>query len=545
MPEKEFNLIDEAWVQLMKPDGRIEEASLADALLRAHEFADLGGETQTQNIAVLRLLLAVLHTVFSRVDENGEDAPLADGDADTALERWEALWESGRFPEKPITDYFAQWHERFWLFHPERPFMQALSAQEGTKCTAAKLIGELSESGNKARLFQTRAGEGKKSLSYAEAARWLLYLNGFDDAALKPHIPKEKRQNTISLGWLGRLGLIYAKGKNLYETLMLNLVLLNDEEPWGNPLPDWEREQPRETELRMIAMPDNQAALLTMRSRLIWLNREQGVVTGYGILCGDAFQNSNDAFCEQMTVWRQEPEKKGQASYYYPRTHIAARQMWRDFANMFITSERKGVPGVVRWVQTLQETGVLQRKEYIQFAITGNRYDSAQKSAVTDSIGDSLTLHTALFSQMNEGWRRRIAEEIQKCDNAAGAVGNLAGDIYLAGGGDTETVSTVRRQTGEQWYAQLNQPFRRWLLSISPETDAVDEKISEWHRTAREKALLLGRTLVEQAGDKALFGRTIELKSGSKTKKQHYSAPEAYLWFRAKIYKEYPKEGEA
>ena len=40
--------------------------------------------------AVLRLLLAVLFTVFSRVDAKGKPQPLAQ--SDDALERWSELW---------------------------------------------------------------------------------------------------------------------------------------------------------------------------------------------------------------------------------------------------------------------------------------------------------------------------------------------------------------------------------------------------------------------------------------------------------------------
>lgn len=543
MPEKEFNLIDEPWVRVLNADGSTSEVSLRDALVRAHEFIDLGGETQTQNIAVLRLLLAVVHTVFSRMDENGEDAPLED--EEMALDRWAALWENSALPEQPIAAYLDKWHERFWLFHPERPFMQAVSAENGTKCAASKLIGELSESGNKLRLFQSRAGEGKQSLSYAEAARWLLYLNGFDDAALKPHIPKDQRQTTISVAWLGRLGLLCAKGKNLCETLLLNLTLLkNGSELWDEARPDWEREVPREEELRKVAVPNDPAAMLTLRSRLILLSRENGRVNGYGILCGDSFDSEN-AFAEQMTVWRYMPEKKGQAAYYYPQMHMAEKQMWRDFANMFAGAEHTRLPGVVEWAAALQKHKILDRKEYIQFATVGNRYDSSQKSAVTDSVGDSLTFHTELFGELHAGWRSRIAEEIQRCDTVAFELGRLAGNIHIAGGGDTENASDAGKPVKEQWYAGLDQPFRIWLRSIEPETDAIDEKIGAWQQEARSMALALGRKLVAQAGEKALFGRTIEQKSGSKTKKQHYSAPEAYLWFQAKIYKEYPKEGQA
>lgn len=85
MKEKEFNLLEDPWIRVRRPDCAIEEVSLTDALLRAHAYAGLAGELPTQDVAVLRLLLAVLHTVVCRYDPQGRESPLRD--EDDALER--------------------------------------------------------------------------------------------------------------------------------------------------------------------------------------------------------------------------------------------------------------------------------------------------------------------------------------------------------------------------------------------------------------------------------------------------------------------------
>ena len=66
METMEFNLLREPWVRVRTQDGTIRTVSLTDALLHAHAYVDLAGEMPTQDAAMLRLLLAVLHTVFSR-----------------------------------------------------------------------------------------------------------------------------------------------------------------------------------------------------------------------------------------------------------------------------------------------------------------------------------------------------------------------------------------------------------------------------------------------------------------------------------------------
>lgn len=111
MADKEFNLLDENWVRVITPECEIKEVSLTDAIVHSHEYSGLCGELPTQDVAVMRLLLAVLHTVFSRVNEDGEPAPLED--PDEALERWKAIWDMGHIPEKPVRDYLESQHEKF------------------------------------------------------------------------------------------------------------------------------------------------------------------------------------------------------------------------------------------------------------------------------------------------------------------------------------------------------------------------------------------------------------------------------------------------
>ena len=210
MKEIEFNLLTEPWIRVRLRDNTVREVSLTEALVSAQDYVDLAGEMPTQNAAVLRLLLAVLFTVFSRVDAKGKPQPLAQ--SDDALERWSELWQLGRFPAEPVRDYLEQWKDRFWLFHPTHPFWQVPQAKIGTEYGAAKLNGEMSESSNKLRLFPLYAGQSKEQLSYPQAARWLLCVNGYDDTSAKP---KGKGLPSVGAGWLGKIGFIQAQGLSL------------------------------------------------------------------------------------------------------------------------------------------------------------------------------------------------------------------------------------------------------------------------------------------------------------------------------------------
>ena len=72
MQEKEFNLLEESWIKVITPSLEQKEVSLLDVILHAHEYTSLSGETPTQDVALLRVLLALVETIFYRYNENGE-----------------------------------------------------------------------------------------------------------------------------------------------------------------------------------------------------------------------------------------------------------------------------------------------------------------------------------------------------------------------------------------------------------------------------------------------------------------------------------------
>ena len=107
------------------------------------------------------------------------------------LQRWKFLWDKGEFPFSIIEKYLKEYQERFFLFHPKKPFMQVTDLcddqgvighpGENESKNLANLVdlkkfnNEINESGNSVRLYKTRNGQLSGQLSYAEAARWLVH----------------------------------------------------------------------------------------------------------------------------------------------------------------------------------------------------------------------------------------------------------------------------------------------------------------------------------------------------------------------------------
>lgn len=541
MEQMEFNLLDEPWIRVMTEDCTVVERSLMQVLLNSHRYQRLAGELPTQDVALLRLLLAILQTVFYRVDPEGEDDPIEDRAA--AIRRWQALWNAGRFPVQPIRTYLEIWKDRFWLFHPEHPFYQVPAAAVGTKFKASKLNGELSESAHKMRLFPLRDGEEKETLSYAEAARWLVTLIGFDDSA------STKKETGTGTGWLGDRVNVYAIGENLFETLILNLVFLKDGRyVWAENMPAWEQPTMTTAKKREIPLPDNQAELLTLQSRRLILSREENRVTGFSSTGGDFFGKEGrvNTFSEQMTLWRAGKTPKNAVPQFVPAPVDPWRQMWRDFEVILGRREDTHIPGVVAWLTELRRKNVIPRK-YVHITSVGVTYDS-KKGSIADIVSDHLDFQMSLLDAAGELWIVLVGGEIHLIDKVARALGALAEGLYLAQGGQLDGAGKKARQSQRDegmrlLYAAVDLPFREWLAHIGAQhEDDENTRAQEqqcWRSIVFRIADNLGREMVRDAGTAAFTGRWIVnemaetngrffTKTNGERKSVFYSSPTEY-----------------
>ena len=346
--DREFNLIDEPWICVRDNGCEVKEISIRQVFEHAQDYTELAGETKTQDMAVLRFLLAVIYTVFSRYDKNGDEVDPED-DINYLTDNWIEVYRSGKFPMKPFEKYFEKWYDRFWLFDEEYPFYQSNKVNGKGKATSiAKMIGSLFESANKPRLFSDRNNDGRL-LSYSEAVRWLLHIICFDDTAAKQPVPKKS--------WVSILGLIAVRGNNLFETLMLNYNAESDSEyDVYVSTPSWEKDNNKAEFNTLIPVPDNQAALLSLMSRRVYLCRENGKVNGYYISGGDYFEEV-EVFGEQMTLWRSYKEKGSDSIKYKPQLHKPSTKAWQEFGSIAAlegdeNSSTARKPGVIAHIES-------------------------------------------------------------------------------------------------------------------------------------------------------------------------------------------------
>ncbi|MDR3349337.1 MAG: type I-E CRISPR-associated protein Cse1/CasA [Acidaminococcales bacterium] len=525
--EKDFDLLNNRWILVLNAKGEVEEISLLEFFRRAHELKSLAGELVTQDVAMLRLLLAIVYAVFTKFDANGNPSPLKN--ISDALKRWEQIWQLRQFPLGAIEKYLKKYEERFYLFHPERPFYQVPALDKGTPYSAAKLMGDLSESSNKVRLFALKTGRGKKHVGKAEAARWLLHLNAFDDTSSKPST-RGAGLPSIGAGWLGKLGLVFAVGANMFETLLLNFVLADEKQTvFSNGKTTWEQDKINKAERVKISVPDSMPELLTLQSRRVLLEKtaDGEYVSGYKLLGGDGFEKDN-AVIEQMTLWN--TKVNGNLTVFSPKRHDPARFLWRDFPALVANSQDFRKPGVVRWV------GILKNQKLI-----GNKLASFQTASIKygdkdffidDVFSDSITLNADLLTELGGEYVGRIVGLLDKTDKCVKALGYLAANIAAAAGGsEVQNISGVSEEAREQAYFSLDKPFRNWLAGVDPEKDDLDDIAAEWLQKMSRIVTKQGEQIVAQAGEKAFVGRYKEIKG----KRVAQTAAKAFSSFKMAI----------
>lgn len=560
--EKEFNLLTEPWIRVFTSEGKVEEHNLTDVLIHSHKYLRLAGETPVQDVAILRLLLAVMQTVAYRYDEDGNrilpDSP------EEALGRWGSIWQAGKLPEREIREYLEKWEERFWLFHVEFPFYQVpyvekpkdtskdkpkgRDPEKWTEYKASKLNGEILESNHKQRLFANRSGAKKEALEFAEAARWLVYISAFDDVAVK---------SGSGVAWPGKLGLTYSFGDNLFETIMLNLVLTRERSIWSAPRPVWERKRTETTKKNEVPVPENQAELLSFQSRQIFLLREGDCVTGFMMKGGDHFEELN-ADIEQMTAWIR-VEEKGKQPYHKARKYTDA-QVWRILSCIIPAADSTTwKPGVVVWTSLLKKKHYLDKKRVIHFHTLSVDYGE-HSSAVVDTYGDYLDVCPSILLEAGNQYMNMVQHEVEICEKLATCFFRLAIHVAMAAGNESRDIQSkakdLRFASGdimgdqkykkynrnsigiyekEQFYNRIDIPFRRWLLSIDPEQDTdLNALKSIWRRDVYRIARNYAEEIFHQAGEQAFVGHKYVDENKKET---YYTSIEAFNYFCYKLNK--------
>ncbi|MDO5028611.1 MAG: type I-E CRISPR-associated protein Cse1/CasA [Bacillota bacterium] len=508
-----YNLLYEKWIPVVVGKGaETKLVSIRDVFENASDYLALACDTKAQEFSVLRILLAINHTVFSRFDFEGEvyeylqvdenyvqlenaveeEAYLYEDDLENT---WLDIWESKKFPQI-IFDYLEKWEERFYLFDDKYPFMQVtekdvrpdlLGNHNPTKISGKNINRLISESGNKISLFSPKNdfGSNKEILKEDEIARWFLTFQGYSGLSDKRAYGTEKYKS--SKGWLFDLGGIYLEGTNLFETLMLNTVLYSEENYFLNiQKPAWEYSS--EELLKKYLKKNNPlsiAELYTTWSRAIYISPNTNPdepFSMYIVKLPDI--DHGDKFLEPMTIWKL--NKNGDyKDKITPKKHPANQAMWRSFGLITVEdhkAEAVRVPGVIAWYKKMSQLIDLPKIKIN--AISMKDDGNATSWVPVDEIYDYLFVDEVVIKDdEKEGWTPRVNATVEETKFAISVVyKKFLNDIREIR--NIESYGFSNRKIEELYYL-VDQPFREWISSIEKDDDK-DLKILEWRKTLKK-----------------------------------------------------------
>ena len=521
MKNPEFNLLDEPWIPVRLLDGTIADVGLLELLRRTTDIADLACELPTQSIAIQRLVLAVAYRVATPRDTRD----------------WVRQWEDGA-PTEQMIEYLERWRDRFYLFGGRFPFMQVADLRTAKDSVSGleKLIADVP---NGEQFFTTRHGRALACIPPSEAARWLVHAQAYDPSGIRSGAVGDSQVKggkgyPIGPSWCGHVGLVWLKGKDLDETLVLNLIPadaaglrgVESSTEWGAC--SWEAAEPENAVRGDYSLLDPSGTprdvsiprLLTWHSRRIRLVGDSSGVTGVVLAQGDKLAPQEMRLYEPQSLWRYSTpqSKKFKTDVYMPRKFEAGRALWRN------------LPGTLPTVTTVQGVDKQPKQEFLPSATLSFHYqlDNAlieatypkvmriqavgvtygpQEATFDDIYSDELTLSVAVMRVEREDLSAEIDRQVRLTEEVARDVGTLAANLARAAGESGDGAGDgARDRAKELFFSAVDTDFRTWLSQVDGHESARDAG-RRWERALRQHATDIQAELVRGASSSAIIGR--------------------------------------
>ena len=524
-----YNLLDEDWIVVLRKDsGAVENVSLLTLFEHAQEYRSLAGEMEMQNFAILRVLLAILTTVFTRVDASGEeyewlqldgsekliieeavDEDDADDYIDALSDTWEAIWKQHCFPAAVI-QYLKAWHERFYLLDKDYPFFQVTkkdlterlpTGKNGTQFAGKQINRLISESNNKEAIFAPIVGQKKSCMTEAELARWLITMQGYIGTADKTKFPKENKDKD-SKGWLYDIGGIYMAGDDLFETLWMNTMLYHTEDDIRYTItpqsPCWEDEPSGRLDAILAGKPmKNLAALYTVWSRAAYISPAWIGGTEVSVEAVKLTEIAHEnAFLEPMTLWSY--SKTGEhKDKFMPKAHKPMQALWRSFGLLIPENGNAKAkrPGIMDYYHRIAH--FLDNRMVKLHAVSMLPDGNATSWMPVDEVTDTLSLNEIILTDdESDGWSVRVRNIVAETKSIVEGVYKSFLKNVAKVRGIKEDAFVEAHQAA--LYEKIDSPFREWLWRIQPADDkAAKERIwkTELYQIAMREAEQLMRHL--------------------------------------------------
>lgn len=530
-----FNLVKDPWIKAIDFDSNTRTVSILELLKNADKFWGLANDIQIQDLSILRLLLAILTTIYSRV--NAEGKPYAwltlddqmrvthveeeKFDISKLFNTWKKLKEKGNF-DPAVEDYLNRNQEEFNFFG-SKPFYQVsraiyekyIAEYEATKKKKSKKVKKkttrrkkektadvtikqlnrlISESNNSSNPFSPKTTTLKNDMPLDQLIRWAITYQNFTGTADKVKLD----ERSASRGWTYGSASTYIKGKNLFETLIYNLILVNNEHPhnvnyslqdpiWEQEYEKWIKKRRQEDLSKELAhVPQNIAELYTVQSRLLYIDWSTGKPSIFTIAMPKL--NNIDAYQEPMTTWRK--DKKGNYVPIYQSKNTMNRAIWRTFGNLVPTNSEDRDPklGALNWLMRLRENNYFSSEERINlisiYLIGNGKPDSGPIGQVVDNMQINADVLFDSNPAKANYWPGLIEDMVEVTQDCVQKYSNLiwhTEKFRHRSSSSSQDASSIANRYVEEMYDLLNQPFNDWLGSLSNDEDRI-AKVGIWEK---------------------------------------------------------------
>ncbi|TBU90902.1 type I-E CRISPR-associated protein Cse1/CasA [Phytopseudomonas dryadis] len=462
-----FSLLDEPWLAVRMHDGQVRELGLLELFERASEISALAETAPPSLIAQYRLLLAITHRALTHAQGRWTDS-----------ER--LRWYRDGLPFAAIRDYLEHWRERFWLFHPQQPFMQVAALAEAEE-TRDKLkpwtqISLASANGNAPVVFDHSCDLAPRSISAADALCTLLGFLQFTPGGLVKTL-----RDSDKAGALANTAAVMPVGDSLARSLCL--ALHPPTQAGHEDLPSWEQGAPSIVQLRgepMLAAGPNDRYSRQTRAVLL-LPDEQGRVQwirfAAGLALGDDLQAP-----DPMASYRAGSNSLVRLSF------TEGRAFWRDLPALLPDAEGKASQpaAVLVWAANLQ----FYLNDSVQpLLVAGLASDQAK---LLRWRSERIALPAALLAAPD--YANELRRYVRDAEELFGALRKLAAGMLaeiLPDPGSKDTWARARSlvdagPAGTLFFASAERHLGRVMTLLG--AGGLDEAEALWRRSLREAA---------------------------------------------------------
>jgi CRISPR type I-E-associated protein CasA/Cse1 len=338
----EYNLTKEKWIPVITIDNEVYKHSIQDCLEQAHLIKEIYAETPLDTIALYRFLQAFVIRIFG---------------FNFNKDLWYQFFHSRSFDKERIESYLKDYYDRFNIFDYEKPFYQKLVLPTEVVQHQSVLFNYGSKDRNDT-LYNHKNILEERYVKPDELARALVSVQAFSKGG-GASIPFNFSESNYMNG-----ALFWIKGKNLYQSLVLNTPFIESMENNPKDVPAWEREE--YIELERNRMPEGYLDYLTCQSKYIKLNipipyKISGITPNTNL----RFASDEDSFNIYKTQGdKQSKDFRDPLKAYtegkngvYSFNYVSEKSLWRDSDILLkqFESDMVGSPQNLQWLAFLDE----------------------------------------------------------------------------------------------------------------------------------------------------------------------------------------------